>query len=363
MNRKIRVGIIFGGKSAEHEVSLQSAKNVALAINREKYEPVLIGIDKEGKWHFLEEDNFLSHENDPKKIALSVRPDSEVVLAPESHGEIVFLNTGGKSLHIDVAFPILHGTSGEDGTVQGLLKLANIPFVGSGVLGSAAGMDKDFMKRLLRDAGIPQSKFLVCRERSVLSYSEAAELLGTPIFIKPANAGSSVGVSKVRTEEEYAAAIRTAFLYDQKVVIEENISGREIECAVLGNDSPIASVPGEVVLQSDFYSYEAKYIDAGSASIEIPAKLSDEKAIEIQALAIKTFQVLSCEGIGRVDMFLKGNGDILVNEINTMPGFTSVSMYPKLFEASGISYTELIDRLISLAFERYEKERRLKTTH
>jgi len=363
MTRKIRVGIIFGGKSAEHEVSLQSAKNIIAAIDREKYEPILIGIDKEGKWHLLGEDDFLSQENDPGKISLNVKSDRQVVLAPESQGEIVFLNTRKESVHIDVVFPILHGTFGEDGTIQGLLEIADIPFVGSGVLGSAVGMDKDVMKRLLRDAGIPQSKFLVCREKLVSSYEEVTKVLGTPIFVKPANAGSSVGVSKVRTEEEYAVAIREAFLYDQKIVIEENITGREIECAILGNESPIASVPGEVVLQSDFYSYEAKYIDAGSASIEIPAKLSNEKVIEIQALAIKTFQVLSCEGIGRVDMFLKENGDILVNEINTMPGFTKVSMYPKLFEASGIPYEELIDRLIGFALERFDKERRLKTAH
>ncbi|MGB5019022.1 MAG: D-alanine--D-alanine ligase family protein, partial [Candidatus Moraniibacteriota bacterium] len=313
-------------------------------------------------WHSVNPGHFLSHESDPELIGLEVATDSAVALTPESKGEIVNLDAHGGISSIDVAFPILHGTFGEDGTIQGLLKLAGVPFVGSGVLGSAVGMDKDVMKRLLRDAGIPQAKFIVCTEKSTPSYREAVQSLGTPIFVKPANAGSSIGVSKVRTEEEYETAIQEAFLYDRKIIIEENVSGREIECAVLGNDHPIASVPGEVILHQEFYSYEAKYIDADGATIQIPAELSEEKRAEIQALAIRTFQTLSCEGLGRVDLFLKENGEVFVNEINTMPGFTSISMYPKLFEASGIPYPDLIDRLITLAFERFESEKKLKTT-
>lgn len=363
MKKRIRVGILFGGKSAEHEVSLQSARNVIAAIDTEKYEPVLIGIDKEGQWHSVNPGHFLSHESDPELIGLEVANDSAVALTPESKGEIVNLDAHGGISSIDVAFPILHGTFGEDGTIQGLLKLAGVPFVGSSVLGSAVGMDKDVMKRLLRDAGIPVSKFLVCRKETTPSYEEIRQALGTPLFVKPANAGSSIGVSKVRTEEEYETAVQEAFLYDRKIILEESVVGREIECAVLGNDDPIASIPGEVILHRDFYSYEAKYIDADGASIEIPAKLSPEKAVEIQAIAIRTFQTLSCEGLGRVDVFLREDGEIFVNEINTMPGFTSISMYPKLFEASGISYTELIDRLITLAFERFEIEKKLKTKH
>lgn len=364
MTQKIRVGILFGGKSAEHEVSLQSAKNIIAAIDRDRYEITLIGIDKKGVWHIVSEENFLSNEDDPKSISLHVEPDSEATLSLTGDREIIFLKGGRGAIVLDVVFPVLHGTFGEDGTMQGLLRLADVPFVGSSVLGSVVGMDKDVMKRLLRDAGVPQSKFLVCQDGSVPSYPEATKLLGTTIFVKPANAGSSVGVSKARTEEEYATAIQDAFLYDQKIILEECVIGREIECAVLGaNDAPIASIPGEVVLHSDFYSYEAKYIDAGSATIEIPAKLSGEEVMNIQNLAKKTFQVLSCEGLGRVDVFLKKDGGILVNEINTLPGFTKVSMYPKLFEASGIPYQELISRLIELALERFEKEKNLKTSH
>ncbi len=317
---KLNIAILFGGKSAEHEVSLRSAKNVVDALDRKKYQPILIKINKTGPWFF-----------------------------PKSRRKI------------DVVFPILHGPFGEDGTVQGLLKLAGLPFVGSSVLGSAVGMDKDVMKRLLRDAGIPIGKFLVLWEDGRPNYQEIVEKLGSPFFIKPANLGSSVGVHKVKNENEFKTAITDAFQYDRKVLAEEFIDGREIECAVLGNDHPKASVPGEVVVKDEFYSYEAKYLDENGASLEIPAKLPSEIVKQIQNLALKTFQTLSAEGLARVDFFLKKNDEVLVNEINTMPGFTSISMYPKLWEASGIGYTELIDRLIQLALERSEKERKLGT--
>jgi len=218
------------------------------------------------------------------------------------------------------------------------------------------------MKRLLRDAGVPIGKFLTFKEKDIPTYEDAVKNLGLPFFVKPANMGSSVGVSKVNEEKDFDKAIREAFKYDRKILIEENIKGREIECSVLGNDDPIASVPGEVISNHDFYSYEAKYIDEHGAALEIPAKLPDDIVKKVQELAVKTFKTLSCEGLGRVDFFLKENGDVLVNEINTIPGFTSISMYPKLWEASGISYTELIDRLIQLALERFEKEQRLKTS-
>ena len=321
--KKIIVGILFGGKSAEHEISLLSAKNIFEAIDRERFEPIPIKIEKDGKW------------------------------------EIKDLS----SIPLDVVFPILHGPFGEDGTVQGLLKLADIPFVGSGVLGSAAGMDKDVMKRLMRDAGIPIGKFLTVKtHEQVPPFAQIEAALGNPFFIKPANMGSSVGINKVRDEAEYTAALKDAFQYDTKVIIEEFISGREIECAVLGNETPIASVPGEIIPSHDFYSYDAKYLDDKGASLEIPAKLDDQVVKRVQELSIKVFQTLCCEGLSRVDFFLKGNGELVVNEINTMPGFTRISMYPKMWEASGISYTELITRLIELAIERFEKERRLKTS-
>lgn len=361
--KKINIGILSGGKSAEHEVSLQSAKNIFKAIDKKKYNPVLIGIDKSGKWLLSDSSKFLLNADNPKLIKLNQTGDY-VALTPQSGGKISNLSRSAKENSIDVIFPILHGPFGEDGTVQGLLKLANIPFVGASVLGSAVGMDKDVMKRLLRDAGIPIGKFITFNsDDKIPEYETVEEKTGLPCFIKPANMGSSVGVSKVNDQKEYLKAVKNALRYDTKVLIEEYIKGREIECSVLGNNNPIASVPGEVTPGHDFYSYEAKYLDEKGATLEIPAKLPDETVKKIQALAIKTFKTLSCEGPGRVDFFLKDNGEIIVNEINTMPGFTKISMYPKLWEASGISYTELIDRLIQLAIERFNKEQNLKTDY
>ena len=361
--KKINVGILFGGKSAEHEVSLQSAKNVYDAIDKEKYNPILIGIDKTGKWLLNDGSRFLLNANDPKLIKLNTESDS-VALIPQCSGRLSNLSGNNNTTAIDVVFPILHGPFGEDGTVQGLLKLANIPFVGAGVLGSAVGMDKDIMKRLLRDAGIPIGKFLaVNAEGNIPDYNHINELIGIPCFIKPANLGSSVGINKVNNESDYRKAIDTAFQYDNKIIIEEFIKGREIECAVLGNHNPISSVPGEIIPKHEFYSYEAKYIDENGSSLEIPANLPDEITKKIQDLAIKTFVTLSCEGMGRVDSFLKENGEIIVNEINTIPGFTKISMYPKLWEYSGIPYTELIDRLIQLSIDRFNKEKNLKTSY
>jgi len=357
--RKIRVGILFGGKSAEHEVSLRSAKNVYDALDKEKYEPVLIGIDKRGKWLLEDRSRFLLENGNTKQE----EKGESVALVPQSDGAVTNLERPGEREKIDVVFPVLHGTFGEDGTVQGLLKLANIPFVGAGVLGSAIGMDKDVMKRILRDAGIPIARFKTFREGDTLEFQEIARALGVPLFIKPANLGSSVGVHKARTEEEFRAAVRDAFIYDRKILVEEYIKGREIECSVLGNEEPIASLAGEVIPTHEFYSYEAKYLDENGAALEVPAKLSGEIMKQVQDMAVRAFKALECEGMARVDFFLKENGDLFVNEINTIPGFTSISMYPKLWEATGISYSELVDRLIMLAIERFEKESRLKTSY
>lgn len=351
-NKKINLGILFGGKSAEHEVSLQSAKNILEALNRDKYEPVLIYIDKNGQWR-LNSGAQLSFDNgDP------------IALPPQSQGRIFSLSDGSQILTLDVIFPILHGPFGEDGTVQGLLKLADVPFVGAGVLGSAVGMDKDVMKRLLRDAGLPIGKFMTLKSHEPIpDYQTTADILGSPFFIKPANMGSSVGISKIHNEDAYEHGLSEAFDFDTKIILEENIPGREIECAVLDNEQPLASITGEIVPKHDFYCYEAKYLDEQGAVLEIPANIPDQVAQRIQKLAIKTFETLSCEGLGRVDFFLKENNEIIVNEINTMPGFTKISMYPKLWEASGIPYTELIDKLIQLAMDRFNKERKLKTNY
>ena len=363
MTKKIRVGILFGGKSAEHEISLLSAKNVIDALDKNKYEPVLIGIDKTGRWLMGEPSQFLLNSSNPKLIALNKANSESVALAPQSEGKLTSLNSGHLDQSVDVVFPILHGPFGEDGTIQGLLKLANVPFVGAGVLGSAVGMDKDVMKRLLREAGIPVPKFLVFRSGKHIDFEGVTRELGLPIFVKPANLGSSVGISKVKDKAGFEQAVTNAFRYDNKILVEEAIQGREIECAVLGNDDPIASVPGEIIPTHEFYDYEAKYIDEHGAKLEAPAKLDASTVKRVQELAVRVFKTLNCEGMGRVDFFLKADGTLLVNEINTIPGFTKISMYPRLWALSGIPYTGLIDRLIQLAVERFELEQLLSTRH
>ena len=363
MAKKIRVGILFGGRSAEHEVSLQSAKNIIDAIDTNKYEVVPIGIDKKGQWHLNERRQFLLPAVESGLPELSEKGENLALVPGKEDEQLVALSGQQRLGPLDVIFPVLHGPFGEDGTVQGLLKLANVAFVGAGVLGSAVGMDKDVMKRLLRDAGIPVARFIAANRCSSkqIGFDEVQARLGLPLFVKPANLGSSVGISRVRDREEFECAVREAFHYDHKILIEECIKGREIECSVLGNDNPIASVPGEILPRHEFYSYEAKYLDENGAALEIPAKLPSETLERIRHLAIKTFTVLCCEGMARVDFFLRNGEEIIVNEINTIPGFTRISMYPKLWEATGISCSELIDRLIQLALERFQREQRLKT--
>lgn len=363
MKQKLRVGILFGGRSAEHEVSLQSARNVAAALDSKKYEAVYIGINKAGAWLApgVSERYLTLSATQPNKTPEKSR--EVVMLAPSGEG-VLTRDSGTIEGKIDVVFPVLHGPFGEDGTVQGLLKLADVPFVGAGVLGSAVGMDKDVMKRLLRDAGIPIGKFIVvhAHEASKNKFTDVKKKLGLPLFVKSANLGSSIGVSKVRTEAEFKEALKYAFEFDSKVLIEEYIEGREIECSVLGNEKPVASVPGELIIHHEFYSYEAKYLDANGMTPRIPASLSKETTKKVQELAVAAFKVLCCEGMGRVDFFVAKDGRVLVNEINTIPGFTSISMYPKMWEASGLSYLKLIDKLIELAIERHKKEKKLKTS-
>lgn len=357
-HKKINLAIIFGGKSAEHEVSIKSTQNIASAVNKNRYNISLIGISRNGDWFYFTKKELLSE----KPLFLKKKYSGGARVMPLQREGNFFLKIGAIYKKIDVIFPVLHGPFGEDGTMQGLLKFFNVPFVGSSILGSAVGMDKDVSKRLLKEAGIPVVKFLTYRsnEKNKISFNKIKKDLGLPFFVKPANLGSSVGVSKVKNKNEFQGAIKLAFSYDKKIIIEKFIKGREIECSVLGNENPIVSISGEIVPIYDFYSYEAKYLDKNGAKLIIPANLSKFVAEKVKKMAIKTFKTLCCEGMGRIDFFITEKDEIFVNEINTIPGFTSISMYPKLFEYSGISLSKLIDMLIELAFERYKEENKIK---
>lgn len=390
--KKLRVGVLFGGRSGEHEVSLLSAASVLKAIDKKKYDIVPIGITKEGRWvtaaHAerllqgkLSENPEPTHlrAGDPEATsAAAVLARGEGVVVPPmpgaDHSSLIPFETGAHELRaavhpvdVDIIFPVLHGTFGEDGTIQGLLELADIAYVGAGVLGSAAGMDKDVMKRLFRDAGLPIVKHVTVlrstwQEQPKKVRKQIENALKYPVFVKPANLGSSVGISKVHDSGELAAAMDEAARFDRKLVIEQGVGGskdkaREIECSVLGNDKPIASVAGEIVPIKEFYDYSAKYLVEGSESI-IPAKIGKAKQKEVQQLAIAAFQAVDCSGLARVDLLMDPRSKkMYVNEINTMPGFTSISMYPKMWEATGISYSELMDRLIQLGLERHAEKK------
>lgn len=366
MGGKTRVGIVFGGKSAEHEVSLQSARNIVDALDKSRYEALLIGIDKQGQWHVNDASNYLLNAENPALISLN-RSNVELALVPGKHERQLVATQGAPAAalgQIDVIFPIVHGTQGEDGSLQGMLRMANLPFVGSDVLGSAVCMDKDVSKRLLRDAGLAVAPFVAYARGSAAraDFAEVAARLGLPLFVKPANMGSSVGVSKVRNEAEFRRAVALALEFDHKVLVEQAIVGREIECAVLGNDDPQASVCGEVVLHDEFYSYDTKYINESGAAVVVPADIDPRSSDEVRRTAIEAFLALGCAGMARVDVFLTPQGKVIVNEVNTLPGFTHISMYPKLWQASGMSYTELITRLIELAQERHARDSALKTS-
>jgi len=361
---KLRVGIVFGGKSAEHEVSLQSAKNIVDAIDKSKFDVMLLGIDKQGQWHLNDATSYLLNADDPALIALNHSGNNIALIPGQAQHQLIEASNSNPLSQLDVIFPIVHGTLGEDGCLQGLLKVANLPFVGSGVLGSAVSMDKDVAKRLLRDAGLNVAPFITLTRanREQVNFTDIEQQFGLPLFVKPANQGSSVGVSKVNSEQQFHDAVALAFTFDHKVVVERGINGREIECAVLGNDNPEASTCGEIVVNSEFYSYDTKYIDEESARVVVPAALSAEINDEIRAIAIKAYQTLECSGMARVDVFLTQDNDIIINEINTLPGFTNISMYPKLWQASGIGYSELITRLIALALERHQQDNALKSS-
>jgi D-alanine-D-alanine ligase len=364
MAKKLKVAILFGGRSAEHNISLLSAKNVIDAIDRTKFIPILIGIDKSGKWHYNEGAMKIVHTEDPRLVALNAL-NAPILLSQNANDhQLISLENQQSIGEIDVIFPVLHGTYGEDGSVQGLAKLANLPCVGCGILGSAVGMDKDVTKRLLRDSGIGVADFITLRRgfNEDLPFGEITKKIGNELFIKPANLGSSVGVSFVSNEKDYNEAIVTAFEYDPKVIVEEKITGREIECAVMGNENPQASIIGEIIPKDEWYSFESKYVDADGAKCQIPADLDPKSMKKAQNLAILTYRLLECEGLTRVDMFLQANGELIVNEVNTIPGFTKISMYPQLWAYSGINYTDLISRLIEYAIESNNYRNSLKNT-
>jgi D-alanine-D-alanine ligase len=386
--KKLRVGVLFGGRSGEHDVSLLSAASVLQAINPEKYEVVPIGITKQGQWLSAahaekllrgeelptEQGRHLRAGNPETTPGAAVLAKGEAVIVPpvpESDSLVLFESKtpdADNGIHVDVIFPVLHGTFGEDGTIQGLLELADIAYVGAGVLGSAAGMDKDVMKRLFLASGLPVVKHVTIlrsqwQDDQKKVTRDIERRLKYPVFVKPANLGSSVGISKVHNRRELPAAIETAAAYDRKIVIEQGVGGkkkkaRELECSVLGNDEPQASIAGEVVPVAEFYDYSAKYLEEGSQLI-IPARVTKKRMKEVQEMAVRAFQAVDCSGLARVDFLMDPKSQkIYLNEINTMPGFTSISMYPKLWAASGLSYPDLIDRLIQLALERHEDKKK-----
>ena len=337
MSRRVRVAVLFGGRSSEHEISVASAQSVLAGLDPDRYEAVSIEIAKDGRWQ--------------------LGPASQPSLAAESSVEtlpVVADSPPAAALGtIDVVLPILHGPFGEDGTVQGLLELAGIPYVGAGVAASALCMDKDLFKAVLRDRGIPVARNVTVRDGDAIHHP-----FPYPVFVKPARLGSSVGISKVHGEDELEAAVTLARRHDDKVLIEEGIEGVEVECGVLGNRDPVASVVGEIVAHADWYDYSAKY-DEGGMDLVVPARIAAESDERVRTLAVESFVATECEGMARVDLFVRPDGDVVVNEINTIPGFTATSVYAKLFEASGIPYAELLDRLVALALERHGRRDRL----
>jgi D-alanine-D-alanine ligase len=336
VRRRVRVAVLMGGRSSEHEISLASARSVLDALDPERYDSVTVEIGRDGRWELG------SGEDGTVAETLPVPADK----VPATLGEV------------DVVIPVLHGPFGEDGTVQGLLELAGVPYVGAGVLGSALAMDKDVFKAVMRDRGIPVTRNITLRR------GQAPENpFGYPVFVKPARLGSSVGISKVRSEEELPPAVELAFRHDDKVLVEEFVAGVEVECGVLGNDAPIASLPGEIVTHgfdgADWYDYSAKY-DAGGMDLIVPPRLPQETIERVQELAVSAFVAGECEGMARVDFFVREDGEVVLNELNTIPGFTATSVYAKLFEASGIPYPELVDRLVQLALERHDRRSQLR---
>lgn len=348
---KKSVGILYGGKSVEHQISINSARNIFKYINRELFTPVLIGITKNGNWYHTDSVENTIENGDPISISLGNG-------APGLFVENV-------KLSIDIAFPVLHGTNGEDGSVQGLLQVLDIPFVGTGVLGSSICMSKLISKQLMELSNIPTARFLSFEkdESERISYAEVSQKLGLPLMVKSANLGSSVGISKVSNEDEFKAALKDSFNFDNLIIIEEYVEGREIECAMIGNEDPIASNPGEIIISEayEFYTFDAKYVDGDAVKIDIPAKLDPEMKENIKSECERAYKALKCEDFARVDIFLSNNGKFYLNEINTIPGFTNSSMFPMMWKDAGISFSDLITKLIGLAENRTEKQKSVET--
>ena len=365
---KMKIGVLYGGRSGEHDVSLCSAASVVAALSSSKYKIVAIGIDRDGKWYVQDKPQIVGHKDFGKVLSLKKR-GTWLVNHFEQENKLLLYNleNSGEKVAIDFVFPVLHGTFGEDGTLQGLLELAMVPYVGADVLGSAVGMDKDVAKRLLSAAGIPVVPSLTIsqqqwqnNQKSIMK--SAIDKLGLPLFVKPVCTGSSVGVKKVKEKVSFPEAVDFALQFDTRVIIEKAIDCREIECAVLGNENPAASVLGEIIPSHEFYSYEAKYIDPHGAVPQIPAQIEPALADVIRKVAVAGYVALGCSSMARVDFFLdKKTNEYYLNEINTLPGFTSISMYPKLWEATGLKYGDLLDKLIALAQDRHKKKMAIKT--
>lgn len=352
MAKKKKVAILYGGRSVEHAVSVNSARNIYEFLDKSKFEPVSIGISKSGQWFLTEGVGKDIEKGKPVSLILNPAKPSFTVIK------------SGDKFTVDILFPVLHGTDGEDGSIQGLIKAMDLPMVGTGVLGSSLSMNKIVAKRLLREAGLPVTDFVTFRydEKDKISFNALSKKLGLPFMVKSASLGSSVGVTKVKTKKDFKAAVEEAFKYDDEMLAEEYITGREIECAVLGNNPPEASLPGEIVISKkyEFYTFDAKYVDPEAVRIDVPAKLPKAAAEKIRKASVKAFEALHCLDFSRIDLFLDKKGNIFINEINTIPGFTNSSMYPMMWKERGISFPDLITRLLNLAQERYDRGKRIE---
>ena len=348
---KTRIAIFYGGKSVEHGVSINSARNIFQHIDKVRFDPILIGISSKGIWYLTE--TVHKEIETGEELSLTLNPSAST-----------FQTKSGKKISVDIIFPVLHGTDGEDGSIQGLVKAIDLPMIGTGVLGSAMSMSKLVTKRLLKEAGIPVADFIAVNysEKEDLQFEKVQEKLGLPFMVKSANLGSSVGVSKVKSKEDFAKAVDEGFRYDECVLLEKYVQGREVECAILGNDPPQASLPGEIIIskQYEFYDFNAKYVDGNAVSIEVPANLDTTAQEKIRTLSLRAYQALSCEDFARVDLFLTKAGDVFVNEINTIPGSTNSSMFPMMWKERGVSFTDLISKLADLAMERFQKTKRVE---